>query len=74
MQHLVKKKKKRLALMRRSVSLLDFKSYEATLEENERLKTQIEELQQEHLQMENSVILKDSLIVKQECELEELRP
>lgn len=60
--------------MRRSVSLLDFKSYEATLEENERLKTQIEELQQEHLQMENSVILKDSLIVKQECELEELRP
>ena len=58
---------------RKSLSHGDLFNVSQALIENEVLKSQVLQLQRDNLEMQNAVIRKDEIIVKQECEIAELK-
>ena len=59
--------------LKRSLSNWDMINYTRLMEENDANKALIEQLQCDNMEMQNAVIRKDELIVRQECELSELK-
>ena len=59
--------------LRKSLSNSNIDDFSRLKEENIRLQDTVEQLQYEHMQMENAVLKKDESLVKLECEMDSLR-